>query len=88
MANSNQKGYTCPRCGVGRCQPTKTTFIDVFADQILSIPNVSANICDVCHFAEFDQSAIESLWDEIGIDDFSDEFPSPPNPKRSSSISD
>lgn len=75
MTNSNRKGFTCPRCGVGRCQPTVATFVDTFADSILSIPNVPAYICDVCHFAEFEQSAIELLWDKIQLEDYNDEFP-------------
>ncbi len=74
MKNSKRNSFTCPRCGVGRCQPTTTTFVDVYADQLLSIPNVAANICDVCYFAEFDQSAIELLWSEIELDDFADDF--------------
>lgn len=71
MANSKNKGYTCPRCGVGRCQPTTTTFVDLFGNSLINIPNVPANICDVCHFAEFDPSAIESLWEDVEIDDYS-----------------
>jgi YgiT-type zinc finger domain-containing protein len=83
MANFKQDGYTCPRCGVGRCQPTTTTFVDTYANHLLSIPNVRAYVCDVCHFAEFEQSAIESLWEEIGTDDYPEDFPTSHSSPRS-----
>lgn len=86
MNNSKKDGFTCPRCGVGRCTPSTTTFVDVIIDRILSVPNVPVYICDVCHFAEFEQSAIESLWDEIEMDDYGDDFQSSTGQERSSSI--
>jgi len=73
MTTSANHGFSCPRCGVGRCQPKTTTFVETFAGRILSVPNILAYICDVCHFAEFEQSAIESLWDEVEADTYGDD---------------
>ncbi len=58
-------GYACPRCTVGRCTPQRTTFCDIVHDQLLSIPNVVAHICDVCNLVEFDQDLLDSLWDHL-----------------------
>ena len=63
--DSRKIGYACPRCTVGRCTPQNTTFADVFQGQLLTIPNVLAHICDVCHFAEFDRELLEGLWAEL-----------------------
>ena len=86
MASTVNHDFSCPRCGVGRCQPKTTTFVETFAGQILCVPNILAYICDVCHFAEFEQSAIESLWDEVEIDGYSDDMSSLVKQKRSSSF--
>ena len=58
-------GYACPRCTVGRCAPRKSTFAEVYHGQLLSVPNVTAFVCDVCHFAEFEQDALDALWEEL-----------------------
>lgn len=84
MREAKNNGFNCPRCGVGRCLPGTTTFVDVFAGHILSVPNIPVYVCDVCHFAEFEQTAIESLWDEIAIDDYGDDFQSSTGRERSS----
>ncbi len=58
-------GYACPRCTVGRCTPQHATFCDMIGDQLLSIPNTRAHICDVCHFVEFDQELLDGLWERL-----------------------
>ena len=59
------KGYACPRCTVGRCTPQRATFTDIYQGQLLCIPNTRAFICDVCHFAEFEQELLDALWQEL-----------------------
>ena len=58
-------GFACPRCTVGRCTPQRTIFCDMLHDQLLSIPNVHAHICDVCNFVEFDQELLDTLWERL-----------------------
>ena len=65
MSDVKSRGYACPRCTVGRCTPRKTTFAEVYHGQLLSVPNVSAFVCDVCHFAEYDPETLETLWEDL-----------------------
>ncbi len=65
MSEAKSKGYACPRCTVGRCTPQKTTFAEVYHGQLLSVPNVNAFVCDVCHFAEFEQDTLDALWEKL-----------------------
>lgn len=65
MSEARSKGYACPRCTVGRCTPRNTTFSEIYHGRLLSIPNVSAFVCDVCHFAEFEQTTLDALWEEL-----------------------
>ena len=63
--DAKTRAYACPRCTVGRCKPQRTTFVDVYQGQLLCIPNTRAYICDVCHFAEFEQDQLDALWEEL-----------------------
>ena len=65
MNEAKSTSYACPRCTVGRCSPRKTTFAELYQGQLLSVPNVNAFVCDVCHFAEFEQETLDWLWDEL-----------------------
>ncbi len=71
---SKTRGYACPRCTVGRCLPRLTTFTEIYQDQLLCAPNMRAYICDVCHFAEFEQETLEALWQELYGDAPVDEY--------------
>lgn len=75
MTKSSNK-IPCPRCGVGQCELTTTTFVDVIAGQLLSVPNMAVYTCDICHFSEFEQTALDSLLDKMDADDFRDELQS------------
>ncbi len=87
MNDVNSKDYPCPRCTVGRCWPQLTTFAEVYHGQLLSIPNVSAFVCDVCHFAEFEQETLEALWEEFYGEGPGDSHQTPAGQKRSSTYS-
>ena len=86
MNDSKLKGYACPRCTVGRCTPRTTTFAEMYQGQLLSIPNVKAYVCDVCHFAEYEQDTLEALWQELYGDGPVDDFQSVNSQKRSSTF--
>ena len=87
MTEAKSKGYACPRCTVGRCTPRKTTFSEVYHGQLLSIPKVKAYVCDVCHFAEFEQEMLEALWEELYGDDPGDGRAAPAGQKPTSTYS-
>ena len=76
MSSSTSNNFVCPRCGVGKCQYQTTTFVELYHGQLLCVPDVPVYICDVCHFAEFEMDAIESLWADLGDDFFPDDFES------------
>ena len=84
MNEAKPKGYACPRCTVGRCTPRKTTFAEIYHGRLLSVPNQRAFVCDVCHFAEFEQDTLDALWEELYGDDSREERHSIPSQKRGS----
>lgn len=64
----------CPRCQIGRLKPGKATYLRVYNDNIVALPDALAFICDVCHFQEFDTLALRDVWalissDIVAIDD-------------------
>lgn len=87
MNDAKTQGYACPRCTVGRCTPRKTTFAEVYHRQLLSLPRVNAYVCDVCHFAEFEQELLEALWNELYGDGPGESHQPPAGNKRSSTYS-
>ncbi len=83
--DNKKRGYACPRCTVGRCTPQTTTFADHYHGQLLSIPNLRAFVCDVCHFVEFEQETMDALWEELYSEPSTDEIQPVARQKRSSS---
>lgn len=86
MNDSKLMGYACPRCTVGRCTPRTTTFATMVHGQLLSIPNVKVYVCDVCHFAEYEQDTLEALLQELYGDGLGDNFQSVASQERSSTF--
>ena len=84
MSEARSKGYACLRCTVGRCTPRHTTFAEIYHGHLLSIPNVNAFVCDVCHFAEFEQATLDALWEKLYGDGQLDGRQSTSAQKRSS----
>ncbi|MDE2777089.1 MAG: hypothetical protein OXI77_14255 [Chloroflexota bacterium] len=84
MSEPRTTGYACPRCTVGRCTPRHTTFAEIYHGRLLSIPNVKAFVCDVCHFAEFEQATLDALWEKLYGDGQLDGRQSTSAQKRSS----
>lgn len=52
---------SCPRCGVGRMQPTQADFSQVYYGTLVQSPNVSAWRCDVCHYLQFEDDAVRQI---------------------------
>lgn len=76
MAEKTRK-MLCPRCGVGQCEQQVTPYVDVIDGCFLSVPNVAVFVCDVCHYAEFDQNSLKSLLDTMNVDEYSKSLQSP-----------
>jgi YgiT-type zinc finger domain-containing protein len=47
------ESFPCPRCQIGHCQPVQATYIQMYGDHLISIPNVEAWRCDICGLQEF-----------------------------------
>lgn len=88
MLKSKTNSYSCPRCTVGRCYPQTASFVDIYDGQLFCVPDTPIHVCDVCHFAEFELDALESLWDNLATDNLTDELPTRSGKNRSSSIGD
>lgn len=88
MSDSNADSYTCPRCTVGRCHRQTTTYVDFLYGQLFCVPDMPVYVCDVCHFAEFELDALESLWEELDTDDLTDDFQSSQGHNHSSTFGD
>ena len=88
MIDSKANSYGCPRCGVGRCNQQTTSYVDIYDGQLFCVPDMPVYVCDVCHFAEFELSALESLWEELDVDIRTDNFESLSRKTRSSTFGD
>ena len=88
MSESKADSYSCPRCTVGRCHHQTTTFVEIYNGQFLCVPDMPVYICDVCHFAEFELDALESIWTELEMDDLPDDWQPSFRHKRSSPFGD
>jgi YgiT-type zinc finger domain-containing protein len=53
--------YICPRCQIGHLQRGQATFVTCVDEQLLSIPDVAAWACDICHYREFDADAVRQI---------------------------
>jgi|SRR5579859_3930719 len=48
----------CPECHIGRLSPTRTTYVHQYGETMISIPNIPAWRCDVCHACQYDDQPI------------------------------
>ncbi|MCP4361579.1 MAG: YgiT-type zinc finger protein [Chloroflexi bacterium] len=63
----------CDFCRIGRYQSTKLPFVTEIDEQIMIIPHVSAQRCDMCGHVLFNEDFLERLQymlDKLGVDDF------------------
>lgn len=52
---------TCPRCFVGHLQRQTGIYTAVLHDQLLSVPGVPLDTCDVCDYRSFDTVSLYHL---------------------------
>jgi YgiT-type zinc finger domain-containing protein len=51
----------CPTCQMGRLDLRLTTYVRMYAETLISVPNTPAWICDVCHAQQFDPMAVQRI---------------------------
>lgn len=63
----NELDLMCPVCHVGKLREKKTTFTQVFDDQVVVMPNVTALVCDVCGERTMDPDTLLNLSGLLGM---------------------
>jgi hypothetical protein len=58
--------FICPRCEIGMCRPGETTYVQIVAGQMMSVPNMHVHTCDICGYREFERMAMERLQALVG----------------------
>lgn len=53
--------YACPRCHGGKRRLQHITYLTWFRDQMITVPNFPAWVCDLCGSRDFDTRAISWL---------------------------
>lgn len=53
--------YACPTCGGGRRRLRHITYLTWFRDQMITVPNFPAWVCDLCGSRDYDVRAISWL---------------------------
>lgn len=51
----------CYECQAGQMRPTMVTYFTWLADELITVPNFPAWICDVCGRREYDAHALSRL---------------------------
>ena len=72
--------YTCPNCAGGRRSLQHITYLTWFRDQMITVPNFPAWVCDLCGSRDFDIRAISwlnTLLNSGGRQSGSRPFPGP-----------
>ncbi|MFW5708608.1 MAG: hypothetical protein ACOCX5_00165 [Chloroflexota bacterium] len=59
----------CPRCQYGRMQPRPTTLVTFMDKRVVSMPDMSAYVCDTCHYLEFEAEALNQFEALMGWSD-------------------
>ncbi len=58
---ASQQSYPCPECQAGVVQKKYITYFTWLNDELITVPNFPAWICDLCGKREYDQRAIAWL---------------------------
>lgn len=66
--------FPCPNCQIGICQPTRTTYLTIYNNLLVSVPNTPVWQCDICHYQEFEHETIARLETLLGVSDTAPEL--------------
>lgn len=57
----NAKIATCPECQVGHLKRKYLTYLTWMAEELITVPDFPAWVCDVCGYREYDPTALKRL---------------------------
>jgi len=57
----------CPACHVGKLHVQKVTYSQVYEEQLIVVPNVSALVCDICGERVVDSQVLSRLSGLLGL---------------------
>jgi len=60
-ANSTPEAVPCNQCPAGMLRPRLITYFAWLGEELITVPNFPAWICDVCGKREYDEKAISWL---------------------------
>ena len=52
---------TCPNCQIGRISKSQRPYLEIYKGHLVTIPNASCYMCDVCGLVEFDKMTIDTV---------------------------
>ena len=55
------KSIPCSECGVGRMHLTSVAYFTWLGDEMISVPDFPAWVCDICGQCEYDDQALNQL---------------------------
>ena len=53
--------HSCTVCQAGHMKPARITYFTWLVDELITVPNFPAWVCDVCGRREYDQHAINEI---------------------------
>ncbi len=59
--NEPQSMIPCSECNIGMMHKTRVTYFTWLADELITVPDFPAWICDVCGKREYDLEALNNL---------------------------
>ena len=59
--NEPQSMIPCSECNIGMMHKTKVTYFTWLADEMITVPDFPAWVCDVCGKREYDVEALNNL---------------------------
>jgi YgiT-type zinc finger domain-containing protein len=51
----------CPECQAGKMHRSVVTYLTYLGDELISVPDFPAWVCDICGRREYDQNALNQL---------------------------
>lgn len=66
--------FPCPNCQIGICHPKRTTYLTIYNNMLVSVPNIAVWQCDICQYQEFEHQTIARLEALLGIPDSTPEL--------------
>jgi YgiT-type zinc finger domain-containing protein len=59
--DSDDTRMPCPECQAGKMHRSVVTYLTYIGDELISVPDFPAWVCDICGRREYDQQAMNQL---------------------------